>query len=121
MPWRPSTGEKPPAFTSAPPGSVETTRIPNEAISAEPVHVLREIPIPDALEALLEQERLGTLVIHRYEELSEKKLAWIQKVEMETILKMGYLENDCPGAAYMREHYPESWELAKQENARITP
>ena len=97
------------------PSSVETTRIPNEAVSAEPVPVLRETVIPDALEALLEQERLGALVIHRYEELSQRKLAWIRKAEMETILKMGYLEKDCPGAVYMREHYPESWELAEKE------
>ena len=97
------------------PSSVETTRIPNEAVSAEPVPVLRETVIPDALEALLEQERLGALVIHRYEELSQRKLAWIRKAEMETILKMGYLETDCPGAVYMREHYPESWEMAEKE------
>lgn len=97
------------------PSQVETTRIPNEAVSAEPVPILRETVIPDALEALLEQERLGTLVIHRYGELSERKLAWVRKVEMETILKMGYLETDSPGAAYMQEHYPESWEMAIRE------
>lgn len=103
------------------PDRVETTRIPNEAVSAKPVLVLREITIPDALEALLEQERLGTLVIHRYEELSERKLAWIRKAEMETILKMGYLEKDCPGAVYMREHYPASWRLAKEIRSKSTP
>ena len=97
------------------PSSVETTRIPNEAVSAEPVPVLRETVIPDALEALLEQERLGALVIHRYEELSERKLAWIRKAEMETILKMELLEQDSPMSAYMREHYPESWEMAEKE------
>ena len=97
------------------PDAVETTPIPNEAASEAPVPVLREIPIPDALEALLEQERLGTLVIHRYETLSERKLAWIRQAEMKTILEKNYLETDCPGARYMREHYPESWEMAKKE------
>ena len=98
------------------PSSVETTRIPNEAVSAEPVPVLRETVIPDALEALLEQERLGALVIHRYEELSQRKLAWIRKAEMETILKMELLEQDSSMSAYMREHYPESWEMARKES-----
>jgi hypothetical protein len=45
---------------------VETSRIPNEVISEKEVAVIEEITIPDALEALLEQERLGSLVIHRY-------------------------------------------------------
>lgn len=103
------------------PAQVEATRIPNEAVSAEPVPVLRETVIPDALEALLEQERLGALVIHRYEELSERKLAWIRKAEMETILQMGYLETESPGAAYMKAHYPESWEWAKERKAEIGP
>ncbi len=96
------------------PASVETTRIPNEAVSRQAVPVLEEIPIPDALEALLEQERLGALVIHRYETLSEKQLAWIRQAEMQTILEMGCLDTDSPMARYLRQHYPESWELAMQ-------
>ena len=55
------------------PEHVETTRIPNEAVSEKAVPVLREILVPDALEALLEQERLGALEIRRFNCQSERK------------------------------------------------
>ena len=97
------------------PESVETSRIPNEVISEKEVTVIEEITIPDALEALLEQERLGSLVIHRYHELSEKKLEWIKRVEADGIKKMNLIHTPVPMADYYREHYPESWAMAQQE------
>ena len=97
------------------PESVETSRIPNEVISEKEVAVIEEITIPDALEALLEQERLGSLVIHRYHELSEKKLEWIKRVEADGIKKLNLIQTPGPMADYYREHYPESWAMAQQE------
>ena len=97
------------------PADTETTRIPNEVISEASVRVLQEIRIPDACEALLEQERLGALVIHRYPELSEKKLAWICKVEAEGIRRSGLVTKPGPMADYYREHYPESWAIVERE------
>lgn len=97
------------------PEAVETTRIPNEAISETPVPIVREIPVPDAWEALLEQERLGTLVIHRYQELSEGMRNWIRKAEADEIRKAGLLTNPGPMADYYRAHYPESWEIVENE------
>ncbi len=96
------------------PESTETTRIPNERITEKAVPVIQEIPILDACEALLEQERLGNLVIYRYHQLSVKKLEWISKVEAEGILKSDLLNNPGPMADYYREHYPKSWQLAKE-------
>ena len=63
------------------PDSIEPTRIPNEAISETAVPIISETFIPDAYEALLEQKRLGTLVVHRYHELSDGMLNWIRRVE----------------------------------------
>ena len=98
--------------------TVETTRIPNEAVSAQAVPVLEEIHIPDVCEALLEQERRGTLVIHRYGELSEKQLAGIRSAEKETILKQKLLDKDGPMAEYYRTQYPDSWaDAAKEQQA----
>ena len=91
------------------PESVETTQIPNEAVSAQDVPVLSEIAIPDAYEALLEQERLGTLVIRRHHELPERMLEWIRKVEADVIRKHDLLNHPGPMADYYREHYPQSW------------
>lgn len=94
------------------PESTEPTRIPNEAVSKTAVPVVQEIPIPDVCEALLEQERLGALIIHRFEELSEKQLAWVRQVEANTIREQGLLHRPGPMADYYRIHYPESWAMA---------
>lgn len=97
------------------PESTESTRIPHEAISEIVVPVISETYIPDAYEALLEQERLGTLFIHRYHELSEEMLDWIRKVEADEIRKSNLINTPGPMADYYREHYPESWAIVEGE------
>jgi len=92
----------------------EPTRIPNEVVSAEAVPVLDECPIPDLLEALLEQEQAGALQIRRYHELSPPALAWIRTAEANEIRRRGLLHTDSPMAHYMKHHYPESWALAAE-------
>jgi len=99
------------------PESTHLTRIPNEAISETAVPVISETFIPDACEALLEQERLGLLVIHRYHELSEGMLNWIRKTQAEVIRKANLMYTPGPMADYYREHYPESWAMAERERA----
>lgn len=101
------------------PDSIEPTRIPNEAISETAVPVISETHIPDAYEALLEQERLGTLVIHRYQELSEGMLNWIRKVEADCIRKSNLLNSPGPMADYYQEHYPESWAIVEAEEKAL--
>ena len=97
------------------PQNTDVTKIPNEAVSVTCVPVIQETHIPDALEALLEQERLGTLVIHRYPELSEGKRNWIRKVEADEIRNSNLLNTPGPMADYYREHYPESWAIVEKE------
>ena len=97
------------------PDRVHTTRIPNEALSDSPVPIVREMVIPDVCEALLEQERLGSLVIHRYHALSPRKLEWIRNAEADTIREMDLLRAGGPMADYMKARYPESWALVEAE------
>lgn len=97
------------------PESTEPTKIPNEAITENAVPVISETHISDACEALLEQERLGSLVIHRYHELSEGKLNWIRRVEADGIRKQNLINTPGPMADYYRTHYPESWAIAERE------
>ncbi len=101
------------------PESTETTKIPNEAVSESAVPIVSETHIPDALEALLEQERLGALVIRRYHELPEEMLNWICRVEADCIRKANLINTPGPMADYYREHYPQSWEIVekKQEDS----
>ncbi len=97
------------------PKSTESTRIPNEAISEEAVQITKEIHIPDALEALLEQERLGNLIIRKYDTLSDRALEWIRKTQAEIIQKNDLIHTPGPMAHYYREHYPESWAIVTNE------
>lgn len=95
------------------PEAVEATQIPNEAVSEKPVPVIRETVIPDALEALLEQERLGTLVIRRYHELPQSMIDWIRRTEAGIICEKDLLRRNGPMTDYYRTHYPESWAIAQ--------
>lgn len=97
------------------PDYVDTTEIPNEAISEKAVSVVCEVIIPDAYEALLEQERLGTLVIHRHQDLSKAMLEWIYREEAACICKRNLLNTPGAMANYYKEHYPESWKMAEEQ------
>ena len=65
--------------------------------------------------ALLEQERTGALRVVRWAERSDASRAWTVRDEKETIIEHGLLREDSAFARYMREKYPESWELARQQ------
>lgn len=101
------------------PVNVSTTEIPNEAISDAAVPVISETRIPDAYEALLEQERLGTLIIRRYAELSPKRLEWIRKAEADEIHRHDLLHTGGPMADYIKQHYPDSWAMAEAEEQTL--
>lgn len=93
------------------PKKTSLTKIPNEIISTEIVPVLQEQLIPDICEALLEQEKMGTLVIHRYHTLSKQMKDWIRCEEAKTIRQYDLLNQPGSMAEYYRTHYPDSWEI----------
>lgn len=98
------------------PGTTEATAIPNEQVSPEPVAVLEERPIPDLLAALLEQERIGALVIRRYEQMTERDLAWIRNAEADEIRKRKLIRDPgSPMAQFMQTYYPDSWAMVQSE------
>ena len=53
--------------------------IPNASYAETPVPVLSCEFVPDAMEAILDTERAGKIVITRYAELSEKMRDWIRR------------------------------------------
>lgn len=97
---------------------MEKTQIPNEYVSADEVPLEEEILIPDVYEALLKEERLGTIRIVRWAEVSEEARDWVRRTEMREILEAGLLGQDSPRARYMREKYPESWAMAQEEDKK---
>ena len=98
------------------PTHVESTEIPNEVVSASAVPVVEEVPIPDAYEALLEQERAENLLI--YEVLSPAMLEWIRQVQRDEILQNGLLHANNAKAEYYRTYYPDSWNDAIEQQMK---
>lgn len=97
------------------PESVSTTTIPNEVLSDTFVPIISETRIPDVCEALLELERLGTLVIHRHHELPPGVLDWIRRAEADEIRLRHLLQAGGPMADYIKSHYPDSWAIVEAE------
>lgn len=97
------------------PESVAPTQIPNEVVSETTVPIVQEIAIPDVYEALLEQQRLGALVIHQYAELTKDMLDWIRRAEADSIRKKNLLHTPGDMATYYKLHYPESWAMVEAE------
>lgn len=97
-------------------GDYRSTNKPNEWVSREAVNIKDVIFIPDALKAVLDQERAGRLQIRRFDTLSDKTLAWARVSQKETILQKGLLKQpESDFARFMREKYPDSWQDALQE------
>ena len=97
------------------PDETEETSIPNERISFQPVKITEEIFIPDVYRALLTEEEKGTLVIHRFETLTEKQQDWIIRAECHEILERKLLSKDSPMAQWMKKTYPQSWQMALEK------
>ena len=72
------------------PENAPSTEILNEAVSAQPVPILKEKGNPDICEALLEQERQGGMQILRYGNLTQEMLSWIRKAEAAEIWKHAF-------------------------------
>ena len=95
---------------------MKATECPNEYVTPNEVPVEGETVIPDVYEALMEQVHQGALKVVRWANTSAERREWVIKVEMMTIAEQNMLAHpDTPFARYMREKYPESWELAQSE------
>jgi hypothetical protein len=62
-----------------PPDAEFSIGIPDTVVSDQPVFTDSAEFIPDAYEAILQAEREGKIIIHRYEELTEQKIEWIHR------------------------------------------
>ena len=102
------------------PEVTETTPIPNEVVSSLPVRILRGIHIPDMMQALLEQQRQGALIIRRYEQLSPAMKEWIFRAELQEVNKRNLLHTPGPMADYMKHCYPDVWAAAEAKE-KYTP
>lgn len=83
-------------------------RLPWAYTSTEPVKVESSYFVPDLYEAMLEAERDGRLLVHRYETISERMLENIRKMVLEEVesqnLRAEWDTNVY--ALFLRKHYP---------------
>ena len=95
------------------PKKVEKGKIPNEFLSNDDVEIVKEIFVPDLLKALEEEQVKGTIKLYRYKDLSDKKLAWIEKTFLDIIARNDLLSQDTPYARYIKENYFNIWQKAQ--------
>ena len=66
-------------YTEKIPNPQENIQISNAVTTSECVAVEGCEYIPDAYEAIMEATKQGLIKLQRYEEMSEQKLAWIER------------------------------------------
>ena len=83
-------------------------RLPWAYTSTGPVKVESSYFVPDIYEAMLEAERDGRLVVHRYETLSEQRLESIRRMALREVETMNLRDEWDTNvyALFLREHYP---------------
>ena len=81
-------------------------------VSRKPVTVDGYTCLADVYEALLEYERAGTLIIKRYETLTEKQRGLFEKMLTEEIQKHKLKETDCDYGRFLQERFADVWENA---------
>ena len=100
-------------------GNPPVSTIHNEAVSAQPVPVLKEAVIPDICESLLEQERQGAPQILRYGDLTQEMLSWIRDKEAAEIRKHCLLHSDLPWWPTCGYTIPKAEHSAQRQHSSI--
>ncbi|MFR1519299.1 MAG: hypothetical protein ACLSVG_11130 [Clostridia bacterium] len=86
--------------------------------STQPIKVASVSFVKDVYDEIIKAESVGEVQIIRYEDLSEEKKLQITEMICISILKHKYLSNDCAKSRFMKENFPEAWNMAKEkENA----
>ena len=100
-------------------GNPPVSTIHNEAVSAQPMPVLKEAVIPDICESLLEQERQGAPQILRYGDLTQEMLSWIRDKEAAEIQKHCLLHSDLPWWPTCGYTIPKAEHFAQRQHSSI--
>ena len=85
--------------------------IPCARLATVPMKVIECTEIKDCYAWLLEQEKLGTFEINRFEDKSEKEMQWWYKTILDYIDRKGMIETpDCSYAEFVKRKFPKVWE-----------
>lgn len=85
--------------------------IPSARLGTVPMRVADCLEIPDCYQWLIEQERLGTFRLCRFEDKSEEQLRWWHDKILSYISEKDMIKTpDCSYAAFVRQKFPDVWE-----------
>ena len=85
--------------------------IPCARLATVPMKVIECTEIKDCYAWFLEQEKLGTFEINRFEDKSEKEMQWWYKTILDYIDRKGMRETpDCSYAEFVTRKFPNVWE-----------
>ncbi|MDD5190472.1 MAG: hypothetical protein PHE50_05455 [Dehalococcoidales bacterium] len=76
----------------------------------EPVKITQSIYIENCLERLYEYEAKGKLIIHRYENLTEKQKTSNRQMVRGAIKRLDLLAGKHPLSPFVKEKFPDLWE-----------
>lgn len=97
------------------------TGIKYAAISEEPVPVLDCDIVANAYDRILLYEATGEMVIRRFEQLTQGEHDSNRKMIMNGIKHLNLLEGTHPLSPFVKEKYPELWEVAIAEVVNTVP
>lgn len=89
--------------------SDSNTKIRCAVVSKKPVPVVSVEVVDNAYERLLEYEKKGLLVIHRFETLSEERRKSDRNMVLGTIKNLNLLSGNHPLSDFVKEKFPEHW------------
>lgn len=85
--------------------------------------VISEIPVPitscdivdNAYERILQYEKAGTIIIRRFENLTQKEHDSNKRMVLNTIKRLNLLAETHPLSSFVKEKYPDLWEQSLRE------
>lgn len=91
--------------------------IPTAVTLEEPITVISSIPVEDCLQKFLEYEAQGRLILHRFEELTEKQRESNTRMILNSICDLKLLEGKHPLSGFVKEKFPELWNIALRKTS----
>jgi hypothetical protein len=94
----------------------EKVGIQSAAISEEPVKIKNVEYISDVYEKILEENRNGEILLRRYDDLDEQEHNKNNKMVLNAIKRMNLIEEENEYSIFVKEKFPEIWNMAIKEN-----
>jgi hypothetical protein len=92
----------------------ENTTIRHAVISKEPVKIQDVDIVTDAYERILQYERDGLLIIHRFDSLTDEQKRKDRNMVLGAIRRLELLKGEHPLSGFVSAKFPELWNEARR-------